>query len=467
MTAPTALDGMARADATSATYPPAAYAWSVVGILGLTTILSFLDRQLVNLMVDPIRATMHLTDTEISFLQGPAFIIFYLLVGLPAGRFVDRSNRRNIIIVGLVTWSVMTILCGMADNFWELFAARAGVGVGEACLAPAAYSLISDYFEPRLRGRAIALIVLSGPLGSGLSFVFGGVMLKIVPGVERIALGPLGEFYGWQFSFVAAGLPGIALALLLLLVREVPRQDVAAGEGEAARPPLLPFLRKRARPLSHLLLANGLIALAAYAVASWKASFYIRSMNLEPSDVGLALGVTVVVGALAGGLLGGIFSDMAAISGRRGGRILVLPTAALLCVPVLVAWVLTGNLAVSLALLVLVHLLLGVGVASVPSALNDIVPNRLRGQLIAIMTVVSGVLGAGLGPVSIALASEHLLGGSLSHALLIVPALACALACLIAASGRGSYEQARLSLPAPRVRGDGRGTIERMERESQ
>ena len=463
MTAPTAADGMVQADGTAAAYPRPAYAWSVVGILGLTTILSFLDRQLVNLMVDPIRATLYLSDTEISFLQGPAFIIFYLLVGLPAGRFVDRSNRRNIIIVGLVTWSVMTMLCGMADNFWELFAARAGVGVGEACLAPAAYSLISDYFEPRLRGRAIALIVLSGPLGSGLSFVFGGVMLKIVPGVERAAMGPFGELYGWQFSFIAAGLPGLALALLLLLVREVPRQDIV--EGEAARPPLLPFLRKRFRPLSHLLLANGLIAMAAYAVAAWKASFYIRSMNLDPSDVGLALGATVVIGGLTGGLLGGISSDLAAVSGKRGGRILVLPVASLLCVPVLVAWVLSSDFMTSMVLLALVHLLLGVGVASVPSALNDIVPNRLRGQAVAIMTVVSGVIGAGLGPMSIALASEYLLGGSLRHALLIVPALACALACLIAASGRSSYEKARLSVPAPRVRGDGHGVIERMEGE--
>lgn len=420
-------------------YPSAARGWSVVGILSLTTILSYIDRQLINLLVDPVRATLHLSDTQISLLQGPAFIIFYLLVGLPAGRLVDRGNRRTIIVVGLLLWSAMTLACGMADSFTELFIARAGVGIGEACLAPAAYSLVSDYFPPRLRGRAISLVVLSGPLGSGLSFILGGLMLGIFPGAAPVALPGLGTVYGWQLSFLAAGAPGFLVVLLLLLVREVPRQESAHAVASAA---VLPFLRQRWRPLTHLLLAFGLLALSAYAVTAWKASFYIRTLQVPPSEAGLALGLLTIVGSISGGVLGGILSDRLAVARMTGGRLNVLPIAAGLAVPVLALWLLVENVTISFACLILVHGLFGVGTAATPSALHDIVPNRLRGQLVAVMTLVSGTIGAGLGPVSVALASDNLFAGDLRAALLTVTPLACLAACMIGWSGRRVFHEA-------------------------
>jgi len=402
-----------------------------VGVLSLATLLSYIDRQLINLLVDPVRSDLGLTDTEMSVLQGPAFIVFYLLVGLPAGRLADTGNRRNIIIAGLLIWSVMTMLCGLASSFWELFAARAGVGIGEACLAPAAYSLIADYVPDRLRGRAMSLVALSAPLGSGLSFILGGAMLAAFPKAGPVPVPLIGDLEGWQACFLAAGLPGFAVAARLLFVREVPRREAKTREGE--RPmSLLAALKGQWRLLVPFFLTIGLLALAAYAITAWKASYYIRELGLSPQQAGIALGLVGIFGNIVGGGLGGWLSDRFARSGRRSGRAGTLVISALLSVPMVVLWLNIESIAWSLAGLAIVHIALGIGVASAPSVLNDFVENRLRGRMIAVMGLTNGVMGAGLGPMSTAFVSDYAFDEDIRMSLLTVIPVVCLIALLLA-----------------------------------
>lgn len=422
----------------TAPFPKRSVAWTVVGILTLATILSYIDRQLINLLVDPIRSDLGLTDTQISILQGPAFILFYLFAGLPAGRLADVGNRRNLIIGGVLIWSTMTMLCGLATGFWELFAARAGVGIGEACLAPAAYSLISDCVEKGMRGRAMSLVALSAPLGSGLSFILGGAILAAMPDTGRITVPVFGNLAAWQACFIVAGLPGALIAALLLLVPEVPRLEVAdAGNRNANDLPAA--LQQQRSLLVPFFLSVGLLALAAYAMTAWKASYYVRVLGVAPDQAGIILGLVAILGNVFGGFLGGWLSDYFARSGRPAGRTETLVVATFLSIPAIILWLSVSDVFLSFAALAILHVTIGLGVASAPSILNDFVTNNLRGRMVAVMGITSAILGAGMGPFSAALVSDYIFGENIRMSLLTLLPLVCSLALLLSLIVRKNY----------------------------
>ena len=202
------------------------YPWYVVGVLTLAYLISFLDRQILALMVGPIKADLDLTDTQISLLMGVAFSIFYIIVGIPLGRLADRKNRRNIIALGITFWSIMTAACGLAFKFSHLFLARIGVGVGEASLTPSAVSMISDYFSRKDRGRAIATYNMGVSLGTGFAMVLGGAIVTYVAKAPPVDLPIIGILKGWQYVFFLVALPGLFVAVLVMLtVREPPRTE--------------------------------------------------------------------------------------------------------------------------------------------------------------------------------------------------------------------------------------------------
>ena len=176
-----------------APWPNPLYAWFVVGVLMLAYMNSFIDRQILSLLVEPIRADLGISDTQVSLLAGLAFSIFYTLMGVPLARLADQSNRRNIILVGIGSWSIMTALCGAAQNFWQLFLARIGVGVGEAALSPAAFSMIADYFPKQRLARAISVYSMGVYFGAGLALMIGGVVIKMVSALPPTVLPVIGE----------------------------------------------------------------------------------------------------------------------------------------------------------------------------------------------------------------------------------------------------------------------------------
>lgn len=201
-------------------YPPAPYAWYVVGVLTFVYIFSFIDRTLLNLLVAPIRRDLNINDTQMSLLMGMAFALFYTVFGIPLGRMADAKSRRGLIAVGFVVWSLFTAGCGLAKNFWQMLLMRIGVGVGEASLSPAAYSLIYDYFPPHRRATALSVYGTGIYLGGGLALLLGGVVIKLASAQDSWVLPIIGETRPWQIIFLVAGLPGVVFSLLLFTVRE-------------------------------------------------------------------------------------------------------------------------------------------------------------------------------------------------------------------------------------------------------
>src|SRR5882757_3141134 len=207
-------------------WPHRARGWYVTAILTVLYTLSFIDRQVLGLVLEPIRRHLALTDTQASLLAGSAFALFYVTLGLPLGQLADRANRRNLILAGVFLWSLMTAACGLASSFWQLFAARVGVGIGEAALSPAALSVISDYFPPERRARPLATYTLALAIGSGLAYLVGGSISAAIAGMPNFRIPFIGHVEAWQATFIAVGAPGILFALLVLTIREPLRRGV-------------------------------------------------------------------------------------------------------------------------------------------------------------------------------------------------------------------------------------------------
>ena len=217
-------------------YPPEGYSWYVVVVLMLFYTLSFVDRQIIALLVEPMKADLGLTDVQMSLLGGLSFAVFYTVFGIPMGRLADSCNRRRLIAVGVALWSLMTTLCGFTSRFYHLLLLRMGVGLGEAALSPAAFSMIADYFPRRKRATALSIYSIGIYLGAGLAFTGGAILLgwadRLVSSREGNPLPVLGDIQPWQIVFLAVGLPGLLLTCLLATVREPNRQGSGPAGGE-------------------------------------------------------------------------------------------------------------------------------------------------------------------------------------------------------------------------------------------
>ena len=228
-------------------YPAPGQAWYILATVFLAYMFSSIDRQILTLMVEPVRADLHLSDFEMSLLQGLAFSMLYCIVALPLARLSDFKSRRKIIAAGAAVWCLMTALCGFAKTFSHLFMARMGVGVGEATLGPAAASLISDCFPPEKRGFAFSVYHLGQPLGGGLALVIGGAILGALEGIEIVSLGFFGEFRPWQLAFIIVGLPGLIIVVLMHTFAEPKRKGLVhtkAGESVPI-PVMIDYMKKR------------------------------------------------------------------------------------------------------------------------------------------------------------------------------------------------------------------------------
>ncbi|WP_375779379.1 spinster family MFS transporter [Bradyrhizobium sp. ma5] len=411
---------MKNASSTSAVYPNAAYAWYVVLVLLLAGITSYLDRYLLALLIGPVRTYLKISDTQVSLLQGLAFALFYVAAGLPFGRLIDRTNRRNVIIVGVLVWSAFTAGCGLAETFWQMFVARLGVGIGEACLGPAAFSLIADYFRREQRGRAMSVYNLSNYLGGGASLLIGGLILKGLTATATMALPMLGVVPTWKVAFFVAAAPGLAVALLLLTVRETSRKEVAHPASSDGIMRLGDYLRRHAAVYSALYLVFTLNAFVGLTFASWGPTFFARQFSLGPAEVGLLLGPIGIFCGTAGSLLSGALGDWLVANGGTRFRI------PLISWPIMLAGVICLCLAPKLPLALagegIVLFGSGLGLVAGPPTFQDVTPNQLRGQVQAVYFMLSGLLGLGVAPTAIALVTDFVFGSddAIRYSLLLV-----------------------------------------------
>jgi MFS family permease len=435
----------------STAYPAATYAWYVVAILFAVTLLSQLDRQLPALLVRPLKQEFGISDTAFSLLQGYAFAIFFTLAGLPLGRFVDRGNRRNLIFIGLLFWSGATALFAFAQSYSHLLLARIGVGIGEAVLAPAAYSLIADYVEPKRRARALAVYYVSIAIGSGASLLLGGWLLAAIPS-QGLVLGALGELSTWRIAFLAAAVPGVPLAVVLLWsVREPMRREdsgIPAVAGGRSVADFVRHLRRHLGTFARVLTYPTLLSIVGYGALAWAPALFDRRFAIPPSRSGIILGILVALAGGGGTLLSGFLSDYWIGRGVAAARLRVAFVGVLLLPVPAVLWPVVPSPELAYALLFVAIFALSISQSAAPATIQSVVPNQMRGQAIASYLLLAGLLGIGLGPTSVALVTDFVFNdpGALGRSIAVTAAPASLLAAWLIGSGLKPYARSYSAL---------------------
>ncbi len=364
------------------------YAWYVAIVLMVCNTLSFIDRQILGLLVTPIKLELNISDTRIGLLQGLAFGLFYTLLGIPMGRIADRSNRRTLVAVGIFCWSLMTALCAGARSFWTLFAARMGVGVGEATLSPSAFSLLSDYFPKERLGTALSVFSMGIFFGSGLALIIGGLVI--------------GAVGSWRSTFLIVGLPGLLVALLAYTIKEPPRKNLLlTASGAAPKLSLAEVVEQvmlRWQSVVGICLAFAFQALCNYAQQAWLPTFFIRVHSWTPRQAGLTLGVISLGAGLLGAYLGGVLCDRWQRRGM-GEAPLRVGVLATVCAGVFFSLAMAAPaINLQLVLLVPAFFFLAMPIGSVYASLQLILPNQVRGQIGALQVFTLNLGGLILGP---------------------------------------------------------------------
>ena len=389
-------------------YPGPARAWTVVLILFATAVLAYTDRQVLSLLVDPIRHDLQVGDTGMSLLLGLSFALVYGVAGLPLGVLADRMSRRNLIAGGVAVWSLGTLMCGLAPSFAVLFAARIVVGLGEAVLSPAAISLISDCFPPQRRGAAVGVYFTGIAIGVGGAILIGGGVLQAVR-AGLFALTPLAHWAPWRLVFLAIGGPSLLWTGILLTVREpVRRQDGDAAPGPDAAS-ASPAAATGWRAIAPVFVVVAVASLVDNAVGAWAPSLLIRRFAVDPAAVGVELGVLLMLGYGGGMLAGGALADRFARWRGARGKVELCGLAVLAALPAALA-LNSPSLPLLLAAVTAYFALSAVVTASGLSAILDGTPNRARGRAMAISFFLNVAIGAGFGPTAVALAGERIFG---------------------------------------------------------
>jgi MFS family permease len=427
--------------------------WAALAVVLVLYTLSYLDRTLFSLVVQPIKATFGISDVQIGLLQGVSFALFYAVIGLPAGWAVDRYSRRWIIFLGVAIWSASTMWCGMTRSFTTLALSRAGIGAGEATLAPATFSLIPEWFSKSRLATATGVYYLGSALGSSLALLLGGLTLGAVKHWGAVSLPVIGRIESWQTAFLVLGAPGIVLGLLIFLVRENTGRRRLEQEGpeSASWGEFLGFVKLRHKLLLCHLLGFPLLGFCILGLHAWTPAYMGRRFGLQPEEIGPLLAITSVVGGVFHVVLG-MAADALFKRGRKDAfyRVQIVATLVFLPFTVLSFWV--SNAMVFIALIALGAGSLSFGGPSV-AALQLVTPPRMRGKIMAIYLLMIGTLGTAAGPLIPALVSDRVFHdqSKLGLSLAIVVGIVAPVAVLLLAFGMKHLRAALTEESRPRA----------------
>lgn len=423
------------------------YAWYVVGIMMFAYVVSFVDRLILGLLVQPIKADLGVTDTQIGLLAGAGFAFFYTVMGVPLARLADSTNRKWLIIAGIALWSVMTAASAFATSFGGLLVARIGVGVGEATLTPAATSIIVDYFSRDRVARALGVYSMGVYLGAGLAMLAGSLVVQAVTTSGPVAIDGLGTFNGWQLAFLLAALPGALAVALMLTVREPPRTEhagaLAARHGDDTPPlrELFAFLRRHRGLLAAHCFGYGAVGTAVTAYLVWAPEMLRRAHGIPISQAALVYGGLLVTLGTIGPYLGGWWAQRDVARGHPDAELRVSVIATALLTPFLVIAPLMPSLTLAAVALAPVVLLLAVPQGLSPTVLQLIAPNRLRGQVLSAFMLVAVLAAYLVGPTAVPVLAVQVFGSdqALDRALALLCGVLVPLGSLSLASARGPY----------------------------
>jgi MFS family permease len=391
---------------------PNATLWYVVFLLTLASTLSFIDRQILNVMIGPIKRDLGgLSDTEISLIIGLAFSAVYSLTTLPLARIADRYSRRNVIAAGIFSWSLMTALAGMANSFWALFGARMGVGVGEASLGPATQSILADYFEQHRLPLAYGIVAAAPFIGTGLANIVGGPLIDYLEARPLLVLPVFGEMYSWQTVLVVVGLPGILLTLLMFTIKEPKREGASADrtEGYSYRE-LWQFCLSRRKYLTYHFIAYLCLSIQGFAFLTWIVEFFVRIHGWTRTEIGLTYGSIALIVGIMGSIGAGYYAGYWLAKGRADApmRLAFYGTIGLGPLAVIMPLVSSDWLAIAIIIPITFFMAMPPGLSN--AALQAISPNRLRGQMIAVYLICVSFLSYLFAPLIIGLMNDYVFG---------------------------------------------------------
>jgi MFS family permease len=375
----------------------------VLVVLSLANFVSFVDRQILLLLVEPIKAEFNASDTWIGLLQGPSFALLYAVAGLYLGALVDRANRTRLLVFGVTCWSLSTMACGFAQSYWQLFGARALVGIGEAVLLPVGVSLLSDLFPLRARARALGFFSISGSFGASFAFVAGGAFIGWLGSPQGQAVHPSIDI--WRVCFIAAGALGIPVLLFTLFVREPARAAPISPERTDTS---TDWIKSRMGVHVGVNLGYSLIAVVSWAAASWLPTLLLRQHGYSPREVGAMFGMTTLLFAPFGGLIAGAAIDALRRRGRRDGVLLVATCGFVgLVTSILSACLGTSQPAIT-ASIAGYAFFSTFTLSTIYAALAEITPSSHRGRAVAIFGLTSNIIGYGIGPTAVGMATDLL-----------------------------------------------------------
>lgn len=396
--------------------PPAAperssYQWYVVIICMVAYILSFVDRQILSLMIEPIKADLMLSDTQFSLLQGLAFSLFYAFMGVPIAALADKKSRVKIISVGIAFWSLATAACGLSKNFIQMFLARLSVGAGEAALSPAFYSIVADLFPKHKLGRALGVYAIGAFIGSGLAFLIGGYVIGLLKDVSFVTLPVIGEIKTWQLTFMIVGLPGVLLALLMILtVREPERKGLKMdANGVAVKASFknsIGFIKTHKKTFFCHFIGFSFYTMMLYSLLGWAPAYYMRHFGLDASQTGYILGSIILVANTSGALFCGWLIDFFS---KRGYSDAAIRAGAIGCAALIIPSVLftqVDNMQLSFALIFVAMFFSTFPIPASAAATQMLTPNQLRSQVSAKFLLISNLIALGVGTTAVALITD-------------------------------------------------------------
>lgn len=427
-------------------WPPRRTAWFVAIVLMLANTLAFVDRQALALLVEPIKQDLQASDTAMSLLYGLSFTLFYVGVGIPVARLADRSNRRNIIAASVFIWSLATAACGLARSFGTLFVARVCVGAGEAGFSPSAYSLLADYFPRERLAAAMGVYQMGIYLGGALALLIGGLVAGILPPESVIAIPVIGALKGWHVVFLALGIPGLMLSLLVLAIREPVRRGLVSDTGSVPLKTLFAHVMSRKGAYFGIGFGFALMILVGNGTGAWIPAFFARKFGWSIAEIGARYGLVVffcgTTGALAGGFCASWFNRL----GFPRGNLMVALIGFIALVPLTIGFPLVPSAGLALAMIGAMNFFAGFNLGGGLAALQDLTPNRMRALISAGYMLLANLIGGTLGPTTVALITDFGFGDPqrLPEAIAITCAIFSPLAVLCLLVGMRGLKAAQL-----------------------
>jgi MFS family permease len=421
------------------------YAWYVVALCTLAYIFSFIDRQILALLIEPIKADLAISDTQFSLLHGLAFSLFYATMGIPIARLADRKSRPIIISAGILIWSVMTVLCGVGRTFAHLFITRIGVGVGEAALTPATYSMIRDLFPRNKLGLAYSVYSVGTLIGGALAYLIGGTAIRLIEAMEIAQWLGLGDMAYWRVTFFIVGLPGVLIALIFLLTVRDPQRKGLSQENTEAQPSfadVLRFIRSHQRSFVGIYLGSTCYAVAFFDIMSWTPALLIRKFEMSAYQVGIYMGSYMLVFGTAGILFAGWLIDWFHRRGRDDGALFTMVLGSLGLIVPMVCYPLMADRLWTLVLLAPALFFGGFCVPASTAAMQLLAPNQMRAQISAIFLFINSIVAVGIGTTLVALCTDYIFGSDLAvgKSMALVGGLACMATFVLVVSSLKDYK---------------------------